>query len=149
MRHEFVEYVPDSLNDDVLYVSIGFATVVHKCACGCGGEVVTPLSPVDWKLTFDGKTISLHPSIGNWSFPCQSHYWIERDQVKWARKWSEGQIAEGRERDRERKGEAYGASSASDDSSQQPSLIEHTRREEVRRNGAWQKVQRWWSALWG
>lgn len=148
MKHEFVEYVPDVLSDDVLYVSIGFATVVHKCACGCGGEVVTPLSPVDWKLIFDGKTISLHPSIGNWSFPCQSHYWIERDQVRWARKWSEQQIAAGREWDRERKENVYGASSTDPDSSQ-PSLTEKADGEELSHHGAWQRVLSWWSALWG
>ena len=108
MKHEFVEFVPDVLSDDVLYVSIGFATVVHKCACGCGSEVVTPLSPVDWKLIFDGKTISLHPSIGNWNFKCKSHYWIERNQVQWAGRWSDDQIQAGREWDRRAKKRHYG-----------------------------------------
>ncbi|PYT79987.1 MAG: hypothetical protein DMG40_13935 [Acidobacteria bacterium] len=74
LAHEFVEYMPDQLKDGVLYVSIPFATGAHKCCCGCGQEVVTPLSPTDWKLIFDGRSISLDPS--NWSFPCKSHYWI-------------------------------------------------------------------------
>jgi hypothetical protein len=81
VKHEFVEQIPERLNDGVLYVSMSFGTVVHKCACGCGSEVVTPLSPTDWKLTFDGESISLHPSIGNWSFACRSHYWITNGQV--------------------------------------------------------------------
>lgn len=85
MRHEFVEYVPERLDDGVIYVSVRFATVVHRCACGCGREVVTPLSPSDWRLTFDGETISLYPSIGNWSFPCRSHYWIAENNIRWAR----------------------------------------------------------------
>jgi hypothetical protein len=62
----------------VLYVSPGYATVTHLCCCGCGAEVVTPLSPTDWKLTFDGVAISLSPSVGNWSLPCRSHYFIDR-----------------------------------------------------------------------
>jgi hypothetical protein len=96
LTHEFVEYVPDVLKERTLYVSIPFATVVHKCCCGCGREVVTPLSPTDWSLTFDGKSISLHPSIGNWSLPCQSHYWITQNRVKWAARWSRAQIDAGR-----------------------------------------------------
>jgi Family of unknown function (DUF6527) len=99
LEHEFVEFIPDILRNETLYVSIGFATVVHKCCCGCGKEVVTPLSPTDWKLTFDGQTISLDPSIGNWSFKCQSHYWIRGNRVKWAPRWSKEQIAVGRNRD--------------------------------------------------
>jgi len=34
--------------------------------------VVTPLSPTGWSLIFDGETVSLYPSIGNWNFPCRS-----------------------------------------------------------------------------
>ena len=97
MRHEFVESVPDELASDVLYVCIPFATVVHKCACGCGNEVVTPLSPTDWRLTFNGVSISLYPSIGNWSFPCRSHYFIEYGNVRWSRSWSDREIAQGRQ----------------------------------------------------
>lgn len=86
--HKFVEYIPDKLENRTVYVSIRFATAVHKCCCGCGYEVVTPLSPSGWQLSYDGESISLWPSIGNWNFPCKSHYWIKNDSVKWARKWS-------------------------------------------------------------
>jgi hypothetical protein len=83
--HKFVDQVPEDLEDGVVYVSIPFLTVIHKCCCGCGHEVVTPLSPnTGWKLTFDGEYISLSPSIGNRALPCRSHYWIERNQVVWA-----------------------------------------------------------------
>ena len=68
VRHEFVEFIPSTLNDGVLYISIPYATAVHKCCCGCGEKVVTPLTPTDWSLTFDGLTASLSPSIGNWGF---------------------------------------------------------------------------------
>ena len=86
----------EGLQDGMIYVSIAFATVVHKCCCGCGNEVVTPLSPTDWQLIFDGRSISLNPSIGNWNFPCQSHYWIKRNRVQWVRRWSREEIKAGR-----------------------------------------------------
>lgn len=92
LTHEFVDFIPEVLQEGILYVSVRFATALHRCACGCGIEVVTPLSPRDWKLTFDGETVSLDPSIGNWSFQCESHYWIRRNKVVWARHWSKGEI---------------------------------------------------------
>ncbi len=107
LTHEFVKTIPEQLKDGVIYVSINYATVIHKCCCGCGNQVVTPLSPTDWKLTFDGKTISLSPSIGNWSFPCQSHYWITNDEVRWATKWSRQQIKDGTRSDEMNKKEYY------------------------------------------
>ena len=45
LKHEFVEFIPDKLEDGIVYVSIRYATVAHKCCCGCGTEVVTPLAP--------------------------------------------------------------------------------------------------------
>jgi hypothetical protein len=100
LTHEFVGYIPQELKEGTVYVSIPFATVTHKCCCGCGKEVVTPLTPTDWQLTFDGETISLEPSIGNWNFECQSHYWIKRNRVKWAPRWSRSEIEAGRSHDR-------------------------------------------------
>src|ERR1700684_3808705 len=96
LKHAFVEFIPDELEQGTLYISIRFATASHLCCCGCGNKVVTPIRPTDWKLIFDGKTISLHPSIGNWSFPCRSHYWIRNNRITWAPKWSEDQIGRGR-----------------------------------------------------
>lgn len=100
LTHEFVEYIPNDLKDRTIYVSIAFATVAHKCCCGCGNEVITPISPTDWQLAFDGESISLDPSVGNWSFDCKSHYWIIRNKVKWARRWSQKEIEGGRVHDR-------------------------------------------------
>src|SRR5688572_343819 len=92
LRHEFVEYIPEVLQDGTIYISIAFATASHRCCCGCGKEIVTPLSPTDWKLIFDGESISLDPSIGNWGLPCQSHYWIRQNHVRWAERWTSDQI---------------------------------------------------------
>lgn len=91
---EFVEYVPRELQEGTLYISTTFATAVHRCCCGCGSKITTPLAPSEWSLTFDGETVSLSPSIGNWSFPCQSHYWIRRNEIVWAGGMSAQQIAE-------------------------------------------------------
>jgi hypothetical protein len=103
MHPEFVEFVPENLSEGVLYVSIPYATAAHLCCCGCRNEVVTPLTPTDWSLKFDGETVSLKPSIGNWNFECQSHYWITHNEVRWAPQWSRDQIDAGRESDRRRK----------------------------------------------
>ena len=99
LKHKFVEFIPEELEDATVYISIRFATASHLCLCGCKNKVVTPLSPTDWKLTFDGKSISLYPSIGNWSFACRSHYWIRKNCMFWAEDWSEERIAAGRARD--------------------------------------------------
>jgi hypothetical protein len=98
LRPEFVRAIPEKLNAGTLYVSIDFATAAHCCCCGCGREVVTPLTPTDWRITYDGVSISLFPSVGNWNFPCRSHYWI--DGGRGADQWSDGMIAAGRVRDR-------------------------------------------------
>lgn len=101
IRHEFVDLVPDDLDEGVLYVCIPYTTVMHKCFCGCGHEVVTPLAPRQWSLTFDGETITLTPSIGNWSFPCRSHYWVRAGKVRRARAFTDAEVAELRADDHE------------------------------------------------
>lgn len=103
LRHEFVEFIPETLSQGVIYVSIPYATAAHLCCCGCGNEVNTPISPTDWTLHFNGEAISLEPSIGNWGFECQSHYWIRADRIKWAPKWSKSKIEATRARDRKNK----------------------------------------------
>jgi hypothetical protein len=100
LQHKFIDLVPDILENGVLYISIEYSSAIHKCPCGCGNEVVTPLSPTDWELTFDGKSVSLSPSIGNWNFECKSHYWIIKNKVRFAKKWSDRQIAEVRKEDK-------------------------------------------------
>jgi hypothetical protein len=99
LEPEFVEFIPPALAEGKLYVSMTYATTVHLCACGCGNKVVLPLSPAEWQLLFDGESVSLNPSIGNWEFPCRSHSWIKRNEIKWAAAWSKKQIEAGRRRD--------------------------------------------------
>jgi len=103
LQHKFVETIPDEVKEGVVYISIQYCTAVHKCVCGCGNEVVTPISPTDWKLSFDGETITLYPSMGNWSFKCQSHYWIPNSRVEHARRWGFKEIANGRDQEMKEK----------------------------------------------
>ncbi len=112
LRHKFVESVPELMEDGVIYVSIRYRSVIHLCACGCGSEVVTPLGPTDWRLTFDGVSVSLDPSVGNWGLPCRSHYIIKRNKAVWAGDWSEERIAVGREYDQKNKDRYYGQTEA-------------------------------------
>lgn len=99
IMHEFVEFIPREMDERTLYIAIEFATASHKCFCGCGAEVVTPISPVGWQITYDGEAVSLSPSVGSWSLPCKSHYWIRRDRVEWAPAMSAEEIAAVRRRD--------------------------------------------------
>jgi uncharacterized protein DUF6527 len=112
ISHEFVNAIPDRVQEGVLYVSLEYATAVHNCCCGCGQEVVTPLSPTDWKLIFDGESVSLFPSVGNWSFACRSHYWIDRGHIQWAGEMSDAQVQQGRFRDRLAKQYQFGEAPA-------------------------------------
>lgn len=108
LDHRFVEHIPERLEPGILYVSMEYATSAHRCCCGCGEEVVTPFTPTDWKMTFDGATISLRPSIGNWTLKCRSHYVIDRGKVIEAGPWSDEQIEAERRRDRASKALFYG-----------------------------------------
>ena len=98
--HEIVEFIPERLEEGILYVSHRYKTAVHKCTCGCGEEVVTPLGPTDWSIQIENGRATVDPSIGNWSFACQSHYFIRKGIVVWAGQMSRRQIEGGRAFDR-------------------------------------------------
>lgn len=107
-EHKFVSQIPEVLESNILYVCLPYDICIHQCACGCGEEVVTPLSPHDWKLTYNGETISLYPSIGNWSFTCKSHYWIKSSRISWAGLMTNSEIQKARDRDFQNKKATYG-----------------------------------------
>lgn len=100
VRHEYVEYIPEQLKPGILYISKRFRTASHLCCCGCGLKVVTPLNPAKWSLADHGASVSLSPSVGNWGYPCRSHYLIIRNQVDWAGQLNHRQIAAVQRRDR-------------------------------------------------
>ena len=97
LTHQFVGAIPQRPRTGTLYVSIEYGTAMHLCCCGCQREVVTPITPNDWILSYDGAAVSLSPSIGNWSFECRSHYFITNNRVRWAATWSDDQITKARD----------------------------------------------------
>lgn len=119
MTHKFVEYIPKTLEDNIIYISLEYGAITHKCCCGCGEKVFTPLSPTDWKLTYDGEAVSLYPSIGSWNLPCRSHYWIKNNQVVWAGSWTDEEIENGRKQNRTRKDKYYNHNNANHGESHQ------------------------------
>lgn len=142
-KHEFVEFIPEELEQGTLYISIRYRTGTHLCCCGCGNIVVTPISPTDWKITFDGRTVTLHPSIGNWSFPCQSHYWIRNNRVEWAPKWSREQIERGRRHDGLAKDDYFDVTSSTADSADRDETART--QESALKRGFWQTLKKWFS----
>lgn len=101
LRPEFVEFIPEQLEPGILYISRRYSTATHLCCCGCGLEVVTPLNPAKWQLTEKNGKVSLYPSVGSWSLPCQSHYWIFDNRVEWVPAMSSYQIEAVKRRDKE------------------------------------------------
>lgn len=59
-------------------------------------------------MTFDGETVSLRPSIGNWMQKCRSHYVINRGKVIEAGPWSDEKVETEWRRDRVAKERFYG-----------------------------------------
>lgn len=91
---EFIDRVPSSIEEGIIYISTSVNTAVHLCPCGCKTEIVTPIDPTEWRFTYDGKTISLYPSVGVWGAECKSHYWIKRNQIEWSRTYTDREIQE-------------------------------------------------------
>ena len=81
---QVVHRMPNELNQGTLYVCFDCNVVAHLCACGCGEKVILPIDPDFWSIKYDGETVSLTPSIGNFQFPCKSHYWIKENRIVWA-----------------------------------------------------------------
>lgn len=92
IRHQFTDRFPPELEPGVLYVSMEFRTTTHLCPCDCGNVVTLPLRPTAWRIAYDGETIAMSPSVGNWSFPCRSHYWIRNSEIHWAADWTDDQV---------------------------------------------------------
>ena len=107
----FVESAPSPLEPGLLYVSIRFKTALHLCCCGCGSEVITPFAPAKWMLLFHGPTVSLYPSIGNWS-TCRAHYVIRENQVIQARQYEQWEIDATQARDDKSLKEYYSGATA-------------------------------------
>ena len=83
---EFVEYIPAEGKDllpGVVYISMKHRTVVLRCPCGCGQLSEFVLDPIRFRITYDGKSVTFDPSIGNSNLKCRSHFWIRENQIRW------------------------------------------------------------------
>lgn len=100
LHPEYVVSFPDKLKEGVLYISEEYGSAAHVCCCGCGEEVLTPLKPSKWRLSKTKIGVSLYPSIGNWKFDCQSHYWIKENRVIDAGMMTKQRIEAVKERDK-------------------------------------------------
>lgn len=89
---KYVETMPETKEEGILYISKRFGLAIHLCACGCGEQVVTPINGSwngwdkshGWDFTeHEDGTVTLSPSIGNFEFPCKSHYFIRRNKIVW------------------------------------------------------------------
>jgi hypothetical protein len=98
-----VDFIPEALEDGILYVAEHYRIAVHSCCCGCGMEVSTPLGVRQYDLTRDRAGPTLYPSIGNHDYPCKSHYWIEGGKVIDSYPMSRDTILRNRRIDREEK----------------------------------------------
>jgi Family of unknown function (DUF6527) len=145
LEHRFVDSFPERLDSGLLYVSLEFGSVAHSCCCGCGEEVVTPLTPTDWNITYDGETVTLHPSVGSWTLPCRSHYVIRRGRVIEAPPWTDAEIAAERRRDRRAKASYFGQGTPvpAPTSLTEPTVDATAMPEPLL--GIWlQRLRRWW-----
>jgi hypothetical protein len=77
---KFVEYIPEKLEQDLIYISRKFNTSVHLCLCGCGNESVAPFEGQHaWNLSENDGKVSFTPSIQNKNCPNQYHYIITKN----------------------------------------------------------------------
>lgn len=143
---EYVELLPPELQDGKLYISKKYGTAVHRCCCGCGTKIVTPLKPTDWRLTEQDGLVTLFPSVGNWNHPCRSHYIIRSNRVLAAGDMTKREIARGRQWNDVAKQAYYRADGSSVDTQGKPvNSSTSTRRQE-----SWLgKIKRWFDHLLG
>ena len=86
----FVEEIPESVENGILYISMTYRTATHLCPCGCGNRVVTPLKSGFWAMSERGGRVTIRPSIGSFNLPCLSHYFITDNKVEWLSAAQEG-----------------------------------------------------------
>lgn len=101
LTYKAVEFIPERLENGIIYVSAPYKIAAHNCCCGCGEQVITPINPTDWSISIKNNQVTLYPSIGNWSYSCRSHYWIRNGRIIWSAQMSEEQIKQGRNIDRQ------------------------------------------------
>jgi hypothetical protein len=79
----FVDQMPDHYDYNHIYISNRYKVAKHICLCGtCDQMTIMPLNyelfpNTHWKLVEETNgTVSFIGSVGNYRFPCKSHYII-------------------------------------------------------------------------
>lgn len=92
IKQNFVENMPEELDEDILYISLKHRTTSHMCPCGCKNKISASLNSTGWSFIYDGSS-SLDPSISNDYLPCKSHYWIKHNQIQWVTELKDAEYA--------------------------------------------------------
>lgn len=88
--YKFSEYVPQSINDGVVYVISEDEfewVIIFLCPCGCREKIELNLLPdtmPNWTYLIKEKRISVHPSIDRLR-DCKSHFFIKEGLIKWCK----------------------------------------------------------------
>ena len=87
----YVEFMPhfEDFEEGKIYISKKHGTSCHICLCGtCALQVVLPFwqegdsdfaKEHGWELIEEKGKISFTPSVGNYQYPCKSHYIITKN----------------------------------------------------------------------
>lgn len=66
-----------------IYISRKYHGAAHLCLCGCGLYVFMDINHENynygWDLIENNGKITFSPSIGNFQYPCKSHYIITKN----------------------------------------------------------------------
>ena len=83
---EFMTNVND-MKDNIIYISLKYGVTGHRCLCGCGLLTILPLNQKEdseeirnhgWGMTDNDGKLTFTPSVGNYQYPCKSHYIITK-----------------------------------------------------------------------
>lgn len=85
---ESMDDLPEQLGSAIYLVVRGSSPrwVVMECPCRCGDRVeVNLMQSRDpwWRLTQEENNLSLHPSLWRPKGTCGSHFFVERNRVRW------------------------------------------------------------------
>jgi len=78
----FVTLMPSLYERGKIYISKEYKVAKHLCLCGCDNMTVMPLDDGAkwWKLVEEPDgSVSFIGSVGNYNFPCRSHYIITKN----------------------------------------------------------------------
>lgn len=92
MRYELrpVDRIPRELEAGIVYHSEEYELGALLCACGCGHRI-NLLVPDSHRISSDGGSVTVRPSILVADGACLSHYFITSGEVEWSYPFSSAQ----------------------------------------------------------